>query len=722
MKLYLNHDYLNYSANLKTLKMFRLTIIQAILSLTFFITSSHASRKNDAEYLLPMNFKDLIHNFNQYHENFPHGNNTNYGKVATSYFTNLNLFKFVENLILNLDYDKLDGNVSSECLNQVKYFGENLKTRQTWTFRVIDSFGKLPSGIMNGNLAWLGDFDECRNITHENFTGQYALLVKSMSVNDIFRPSLLSFKYGICTPDKCSREDIAKMINFVIEILDITVLKELFDHHLNPIDETNVVIQKRPDLDTPAIFTLTFIGVIMLVVLLSTLFDVYKRLRHYLIGEQMRENSRILLTNADQAIDTNLDHDLGVEEEVLYFNFIKNECLIVRLLVSFSAYSNTKKIFKITKENNEFRCLHGIRVLSLCWVILGHSYAFILSFSDNITIFLDWVQRFSFLIVSNAFFSVDTFFLLSGFLTTYVFFKELRNHKLSFSFMIKYYLHRLWRLSPPYFISMLISMNLSAYFGTGPLYPSETGFEINKCRNTWYWNILYINNIIDPDHMCFAISWYLANDMQFHFIAPLVLIPLAFKKAKLAVLIMLLLLIGNSITIPVILSQNDGMETAQFGQYFIDFFQHLYIVPWCRIAPYLFGMFTGYLITIYNNNQSQLNLTKLLNLMCWFISILITVVVVFGLYPDISGNPISRSGHIIYQTFSRVGWSLALSYIIFACITSHGGIVNRILSWPIWVPLSRLTYSTFLVHCMFIIYSYASSSHLYHVQDLGMVI
>lgn len=221
--------------------------------------------------------------------------------------------------------------------------------------------------------------------------------------------------------------------------------------------------------------------------------------------------------------------------------------------------------------------------------------------------------------------------------------------------------------------------------------------------------------------MCFTISWYLANDMQFHLIAPLVLVPLALKKYKIGFLMISLLLLGNIVSIPVILYQNIGMEKAQFGLKFIDFFQQLYIVPWCRIAPYLFGMVTGYFIHLYKHNQTQFNLSKILNIILWSISLVIMALVVFGLYPDINGHTISRSGHIMYQTLSRIGWSVSLSYMIFACITFNGGFINRILSWSVWVPLSRLSYSTFLVHCMFIIYVYASRDRLIHLDDFQMV-
>jgi hypothetical protein len=44
--------------------------------------------------------------------------------------------------------------------------------------------------------------------------------------------------------------------------------------------------------------------------------------------------------------------------------------------LSFSAYTNIIKIFKIEKNEGQLECLHGIRFFSMAWVVLGHTYAF----------------------------------------------------------------------------------------------------------------------------------------------------------------------------------------------------------------------------------------------------------------------------------------------------------------------------------------------------------
>lgn len=61
-------------------------------------------------------------------------------------------------------------------------------------------------------------------------------------------------------------------------------------------------------------------------------------------------------------------------------------------------------------------------------------------------------------------------------------------------------------------------------------------------------------------------GWYLANDMQFHFIAPLILIPLALNKRAIAFAITTLLFVAHFIVITVIVATNPGFELGMAGR------------------------------------------------------------------------------------------------------------------------------------------------------------
>ncbi len=62
-----------------------------------------------------------------------------------------------------------------------------------------------------------------------------------------------------------------------------------------------------------------------------------------------------------------------------------------------------------------------------------------------------------------------------------------RRNVSSFTFIFKYYVHRYIRLTPSLMIMIMISLNLSKYFGNGPGYP-ENGFEPNSLYIYYYFH------------------------------------------------------------------------------------------------------------------------------------------------------------------------------------------------------------------------------------------
>ena len=50
-------------------------------------------------------------------------------------------------------------------------------------------------------------------------------------------------------------------------------------------------------------------------------------------------------------------------------------------------------------------------------------------------------------------------------------------------------------------IALMISATMSPYFSSGPLKNDERNDSADTCRKTWWYNMLYINNIFreDPD-------------------------------------------------------------------------------------------------------------------------------------------------------------------------------------------------------------------------------
>ena len=142
------------------------------------------------------------------------------------------------------------------------------------------------------------------------------------------------------------------------------------------------------------------------------------------------------------------------------------------LLHAFSAKRNLPKIFNINDSSEgELSCLHGIRFLSMTWVILGHTFFFSLPYVDNPVWALNVIQNsWTMEAVEQGLFSVDSFFFLSGLLVSYIFLKRRSSMDQLTSPLtwIKVILHRYVRLLPPYIALVLLLEPLSFYTCSGP--------------------------------------------------------------------------------------------------------------------------------------------------------------------------------------------------------------------------------------------------------------
>lgn len=111
------------------------------------------------------------------------------------------------------------------------------------------------------------------------------------------------------------------------------------------------------------------------------------------------------------------------------------------------------------------------------------------------------------------------------------------------------------------------------------------------------------------------------------------------------------------------------------------------------------------------------------NLLAWAASLGTMGAVICLTYPleqlDSKYRPIHYG---LYDGLSRVGWSIALCYIVFACVHYNaGGPVNRFLSHPLWQPLSRLCYSIYLVHVPVIIAMAAAMKTPHYFTPLSLL-
>lgn len=384
----------------------------------------------------------------------------------------------------------------------------------------------------------------------------------------------------------------------------------------------------------------------------------------------------------------------------------KSDGLFLRALHCFSAINNGRKLLSTKTGAGNLGCLNGIRVMSTFWVVMGHSLLNFISGPNRFLVLEDSV-KWSFQTLENATISVDTFFLISGFLVAYLLLKELDRNKGRFNIAL-FYLHRYLRLTPVYAIILGFVATLLVYIGSGPAWSSVVQ-ESEQCRQHWWNNLLYINNLVDED-ACMGVTWYLANDMQFYLISPLLIYPLWRWGMYGVIWVAMIGLASFGITINVFVTKHYNPTVFALRQdpdFGVGFMKDYYTTPWCRIPPYLVGILLGYIL--HTTKKSQFKLPKLLVALGWAFATAIALAVLYGLSGllDPATVPeIDEATKVIYGTFHRTAWAIAVGWLIFACCTGNGGPVNSFLSWKVFIPLSRMTYCVYLLHlsCLLNVY------------------
>ncbi|KAJ8301037.1 hypothetical protein KUTeg_022556 [Tegillarca granosa] len=343
----------------------------------------------------------------------------------------------------------------------------------------------------------------------------------------------------------------------------------------------------------------------------------------------------------------------------------------------------------------------------MSWVILGHAVGFELQRFQDVTkmslFFPKMIGRFQ--AIANAYVSVGTFFALSGLLVSYLGLKELKKNNGKLNWGI---------LTPPYMLILGVYVSLNRYWGGGPLWP-ENGIENDFCKDTWWKNLLNINNIVDRDNQFFGWAWYLANDMQFYILSPLMFVPLYFFNGW-GLISSAVFLIGNGVA-TYFVSVKYKLPPSTLGvvdeKTTFDYTINYYFVPWCRIGPYVIGVVAGY--CLYNTNGRK-KIHWALNLLGWAVATALSVTVLYGLHDAINGNPLSIEVAALYNATHRTVLGACVCWVVVA------GYINTLLSWEGFSPLSRLTYCAYLVHPILMYIYFESHRQPIYFTDMELIV
>ena len=599
---------------------------------------------------------------------------------------------------------------SSNCSQELLQFWGDLDNEKQAAY--LDSYGKVGAGILTGNVRYLGYYDQCIDIGNTDycrFPFDVTLTTNTTISSNASVAVRVPFEFGMCFPSSCDAKDFYDL--FFIGLDEVFYSKSFTDvdamtYTMNVMAPIEYKELSCPWIDLEwsnnSIIVLTVCVLLIVLVIAGTITDVSFWFTNDVLPKLHHPE---FVAQETIAYSTSyVRHSINEDEPPINAkpkpktsqSVTEKQCIefVKEFMLSFSLYKTVPAIMATHRPANAIASINGIRVISMFWVILGHTFLWELAYDvvANIQESLEKVpKRFLFQPMDNAFFAVDSFFVLSGLLVSYLSIREMERRQGKFPFVF-FYVHRLLRLSPAYYLVVFIYFKVLPHVGSGPLWFYG---DVNLCEKYWWTNILYINNFYPTlfFDQCYLVTWYLANDMQFFIISPIFLLLLyQFWKMGLATIA------GTMLASIAVIGTLAGIENFDLLQ--DDAKSIIFEKPYCRINAYLIGIVLGFVLYKKWRVRSNLWLRICFYSALWVIAAAscLTMVFNFGKNKTWNGHPFTKTENVMYFMFSRTVFSVGIALMIYACHNGFGGIINKFLSWSFWVPLSRLTFMVYLSH------------------------
>ncbi|XP_063906158.1 O-acyltransferase like protein-like [Zophobas morio] len=572
--------------------------------------------------------------------------------VATSYPQYSAPFK-----LMDLGVSLFSSDVNKKCVLDFSLFLSDLSKMKLWASRMVDASGKINAGILNGNVHIFGDYDQCLSIKEHvrgrTIEGKYCSALITIS-DEILSDELLYLKskyqtknfqrirlegvlqylanttglLGLCVPKSCSPEDLEIIADQIISKLKLparlSFRNDLCSHKNQPVTITNLDL-----------YIYSFFVVVAVILCGSTVYDFYLQ-------------------------------KTGI-------------------VTIFSVYTNIKKLLN-QHEGKRLTCVSGIRVIACLWVILAHvTFSNTLLSKNPIYVVTEWKMNPSSAFIWTGHYALDTFFTLSGLLSSYTYLKFSDKNKIS---LFSFYFNRYIRLTPLLVATVLIHTSLIKLFTDGPYGQIVIDHYTDQCAENWWTSIFYIFKLM-KFRRCANHTWYLSVDTQLYLCAPIFLffIKKHPKKTMTTMGLTFLAAVTYSSTVTVI--KQIGFTIFEWSDNHTNYLFHS---SYYHMPSWLVGLFFGYLLQL-----QSVKIPKNLNTFLLFVSLLSLVKLIVNQLEFFEGEyDVYRAA--LWNGLARPAWSLAICYIIFSCATGNGGYINSFLSHYVFRVLGELTYSLYMVH------------------------
>ncbi|XP_077529581.1 nose resistant to fluoxetine protein 6-like [Haemaphysalis longicornis] len=556
--------------------------------------------------------------------------------------------------------------LSIQCQQDFSLFLHQLEEGATWALNMMDSSGKVESGVLKGGHTFFGFYSQCMEALTGNgalldiadkstvdldFSSKYCLSTLRLvsQLHEISKTQMTAFcdqlrgvqlTFAVCVPSTCNEDDVGKIAALYLQEsgCSANVTSTTCQRPIAPFSE-----------DWRAIVVTFFLSIVGAIILAATVYD-SKRMN----SVHQKENTPDGISAPE---NKNYVPPIRPPEQ-------KRSNVAEDALLCFSLLQNGKKLFESDHpQSGSIRVLHGLRFFSMAWVILIHNAITAVAFTLLHDEGAPYVKTVLTEIAMRGGLAVDTFFFIGGLVLSYSTLKQLQKTGGKKNWIL-FYAHRYLRTVPMLMVVVAICAFLMRHLGDGPRWPEILTTYEARCRVSWWTYLLYVQNFVLTDQQCLPHTWYSAADFQIYLVSPLILYPL-YKKPRLGVLIIAVLSIV-SITASATYA---SLMTMRFTDKDFDYFRDVYNKTYFRMSPYLLGMLMGFFL-----NQRQKTLCpprKLYVYLGWMLCAFCLLFSIFGYWICDPKLPTPWNGTI--WPLSSIVWSVGIAWIVYACLAGCGG-------------------------------------------------
>ncbi|XP_028171001.1 nose resistant to fluoxetine protein 6-like [Ostrinia furnacalis] len=486
--------------------------------------------------------------------------------------------------ILVHQWKDLQSAVEGQCRDDLQEYVDGLVERKLWALKMEDASGRYTSMFYWGNNYWTGSAELCQILNqqhapaprHNKSSGSqifsewrqdvsmsgfgppfqaafYTVRISVTSDIEDIVSTRRTLHLGLCLPESCSRERVGALVGAAhAPLLRQSVVAVRSPQHGGYTYTSDPTFQVLLGVSTA----------VAILLIVATAYDL--RLAREVRRRRRRAANMAAADSGargDLKLDLNGLDDITVANGKSMYNVNNNIAINSthseerltgetasttddelklsiwsELLLSFSMKANILQIFDQSVGADTVPVVHGLRSLSMVWVIFGH------------TCIVVFKVRYSFNRTKNL-------------------------------------------LTAPYLFMLGVVEVTMKWFAHNAVF-EPPAMDHETCPQYWWRNLLYINTLFPVEQMCMLWSWYLSDDTQFYAVSAILLI-LATSHFKLSVSLTGVFFVSSLFTTGYVSWSNEHIPNSEdpFTQ-----FDKIYDKPWTRLGPYLVGMATGWIL------------------------------------------------------------------------------------------------------------------------------